>query len=63
MNLCRFEKDERSIPVTGDSSGLVAIDITSIFSVQNGKVFLLDSQNDGAKTAIGSDMQYLVEVM
>ena len=60
MELKRYLKDARSIPVIGDSSGQTGIGTQSVFSVADGKLLLSDPENGSTSTVVGTHMQYLV---
>ena len=62
MELRRYLKDARSIPVAGDSSGQQPIGPQSQFSITDGKLFLSDPENGSTSTAVGTHIQYLVDV-
>ena len=62
IELRRYEKDARSIPVVGDSSGQIKIGTQSVFSVTDGKLYLSDPENGSTHTAVGTHIQYLVNI-
>lgn len=62
MELRRYERDARSIPVLGDTSGLIKIGAQSAFSITDGNLYLSDPENGSILTAVGSHIQYLVNV-
>ena len=60
IELRRYLKDARSIPVAGDSSGQAGIGPESRFSIDNDLLYLTDPENGSTCTAVGTHMQYLV---
>lgn len=60
VELRRYERDARSIPVVGDSSGLIKIGTQSVFSITDGKLYLSDPENGSTLQAVGTHIQYLV---
>ena len=60
VELRRYLKDARSIPVAGDSSGQAKIGPSSLFSIEEGTLFLTDPENGATQVAVGSHLQYLV---
>lgn len=58
MQLLRYETDDtRSVPVVGDSKGMVEVASGSKFSVSEGKLFLYDGHES---VNIGVHLQYKV---
>ena len=60
IELRRYQKDARSIPVAGDSSGQAKIGARSQFSISDGCLYLSDPENGATSVAVGSHLQYLV---
>ena len=60
VELRRYLKDARSIPVAGDSSGQTKIGASCQFSINDGCLYLSDPENGGTNVAVGSHLQYLV---
>lgn len=58
--LRRYEKDARSIPVTGESSGLATIGEQASFGLIDGALALHDPENGCSGLALGTHIQYLV---
>ena len=63
MRLRRYEQDSRSIPVSGDSTGLADISPSSVFSILDHKVCLTDPENGLENLDIGTHMQYAVDTI
>ena len=62
VELRRYVKDARSIPVVGDSSGQTGIGTQSVFSIAENKLYFSDPENGSVSTALGTHIQYLVNV-
>lgn len=60
VELRRYVKDARSIPVAGDSSGLTNIGTQSQFTITDDTLYLSDPENGNTSTAVGTHIQYLV---
>ena len=60
IELRRYLKDSRSIPVAGDSSGQSKIGSRCQFSINDGCLYLSDPENGATSVAVGSHLQYLV---
>ena len=61
VELRRYLKDARSIPVAGDSSGQTPITPQSQFSIHDdGHLYLSEPQNGSNSIAVGTHIQYLV---
>ena len=61
VQLRRYLKDARSIPVCGDSSGQIGIGTQSIFTIADGTVNLFDPDNGSDSIPIGTHVQYVVD--
>lgn len=62
MSLLRYEKDSCSIPITGESDGLIKISPQGTFSVANDQVLLNDPDSTNGALNIGTHVQYTVVV-
>lgn len=60
VDLLKYKKDARSIPVTGDMSSVTGIGTQSSFSIQENKLMLSDPENGTETVTIGDHMQYTV---
>ena len=60
VELRRYLKDARSIPVAGDGSGQTKIGTSSLFTIDDGSLFLTDGENGATRVAVGGHLQYLV---
>ena len=60
MEIFRYEKDARSIPVTGEQNGVIGIGPKTSFSVHDGVLYLTDPDNQDGTVPVGSHMQYTV---
>ncbi len=60
VSLRRYEKDARSIPVTGDSNGTLSIGEVSSFGLSEGSLVLHDADNGCTGVPLGTHIQYLV---
>lgn len=60
LELFRYKSDPRSIPVLGDTDGVVRIGSGSRFSVVKGNLIVCDPVGGGAD--IGTHMQYKVNI-
>lgn len=62
MELYRYEKDARSIPVTGEQNGVIGIGPKTSFSIQDKVLYLTDPDNRLGTVPVGTHMQYTVNV-
>ncbi len=63
MELFRYEKDARSIPVTGEQNGVIGIGPKTSFSIQDKVLYMADPESGQAGTVpVGTHMQYTVNV-
>ena len=60
VDLRRYLKDARSIPVAGESSGQAKIGAQSQFTIADGLLYFSDPENGTASTPLGTHIQYLV---
>ena len=60
VQLRRYLKDTRTIPVVGDSSGQTGIRTQSTFSITDNILYLSDPQNGPDSIPLGSHVQYIV---
>ena len=62
MELFRYERDARSIPVTGEQNGVIGIGSKTSFSIQDGVLYLTDPENGQGTVPVGTHMQFTVNV-
>lgn len=62
VNLLRYKNDAHSIPVSGEQDRMIGIGIYSHFSIVHDKAYLSDPENDCEAVAIGTQLQYIVDV-
>ena len=62
MNLMRYKRDARSIPVSGEHDGMIGIGTQSHFSIADNKAYLSDPENGCEAVAMGTHLQYVVDV-
>lgn len=60
VELRRYLKDARSIPVANDNSGQATIESSTLFTVENGCIFLTSSENGESRIALGDHLQYMI---
>ena len=60
VQLRRYEKDARSIPVIGDRSGQIDIGIQSSFTIVDTQLLVCDPENGSNSIPVGTHLQYLV---
>ena len=60
MEIFRYEKDARSIPVTGEQNGVIGIGPNTSFSVRDGMLYLADPDAQDGTVPVGTHMQYTV---
>lgn len=60
--LQKYQKDARSIPVSGDDSGVLGIGSESSFSVRDDQVLLTDPANGCEATPLGTHIRYTVAI-
>ena len=60
--LQKYQKDARSIPVSGDDSGVLGIGSESSFAVRDGQVLLTDPANGCEATPLGTHIRYTVAI-
>ena len=62
MKILRYIKDNRFIPISDDSTGVVEIGIRSKFSVDKDKkqLFLIESTDGNQPIPVGTHLQYIV---
>ena len=61
VQLCRYLKDARSIPVCGDSNDQIDIGTQSTFTIADGTIHLFDPDNGSDLIPIGTHVQYVVD--
>ena len=62
VNLLRYKRDARSIPVSGEQDGVIGISTQSHFSITHGNAYLSDPENGFEAVAMGTHLQYVVDV-
>ena len=62
MEIFRYEKDARSIPVTGEQNGVIGIGPNTSFSVRDGMLYLADPDAQDGTVPVGTHMQYTVNI-
>jgi len=62
VNLLRYKNDAHSIPVYEEQERMIGIGIYSHFSIVHDKAYLSDPENDCEAVAIGTQLQYIVDV-
>ena len=62
MELFRYEKDARSIPVTGEQNEVIGIGPKTSFSIQNKVLYMADPESGQGTVPVGTHMQYTVNV-
>ena len=62
MELLRYKKDARSIPIPGEQDGVIGIGTHSHFTITQDKAYLIDPKSDGEPVAMGTHLQYIVNV-
>ena len=60
MELFRYEKDARSIPVTGEQNGVIGIGPNTSFAIKEKVLYLSDPDNGNVTLPVGTHMQYTV---
>ena len=60
--LQKYLKDARSIPVTGDDSGVLGIGSESSFTIRDNQLLLTDATNGCEATPLGTHIRYTVDV-
>ena len=62
MELFRYKKDARSIPVTGEQNGVIGIGPKALFSIQDKVLYMADPESGQGTVPVGTHMQYTVNV-
>ena len=62
MDLFRYEKDARSIPVTGEQNGVIGVGPNTSFSIKDKVLYLADLDNGNVTLPVGTHMQYTVNI-
>lgn len=62
MELFRYEKDARSIPVTGEQNEVNGIGPKTLFSIQDKVLYMADPESGQGTVPVGTHMQYTVNV-
>ena len=63
MELLRYEKDARSIPVTGEQNGVIRIGPRTTFSIKDEVLYLTDPDiKEPGTVPVGTHMQYVVNI-
>ena len=60
--LQKYKNDARSIPVTGDDSGVLGIGSQSSFSIRGNQLLLTDTTNGCEAMPLGTHIRYTVDV-
>ena len=60
MELLRYKKDVRSIPVSGEQDGVIGISTHSHFTITQDKSYL--NESDSEPVAMGTHLQYIINV-
>ena len=60
MELLRYKKDARSIPVSGEQDGVIGISTHSHFIITQDKAYL--NESDSEPVAMGTHLQYIINV-
>lgn len=62
MEILRYEKDARSIPVTEEQNGVIGIGPKTSFSIKDKVLYLTDPDSGNGTVPVGTHMQYTVKV-
>lgn len=62
MEVFRYEKDARSIPLTGEWNRVIEIGLKASFSIRDKVLYLADPDSGNGTVPVGTHMQYTVNI-